>query len=120
MEFDQRFAQGQAKAGAFKTSVNVVAIQGVGTIIGELGSIATSVASAVGEQGLATQEIAESVNQAATGTQAVSDNITQVMEAASESQVASTQMLAAAKELAEQGNVLSNEVDKFLKEVRAA
>ena len=50
----------------------------------------------------------------------MSDNITQVMEAASESQVASTQMLAAAKELAEQGNVLSNEVDKFLKEVRVA
>jgi hypothetical protein len=29
-------------------------------------------------------------------------------------------MLAAAKELAEQGNVLSNEVEKFLKEIRAA
>lgn len=50
----------------------------------------------------------------------MSDNITQVMEAASESQVKSTQMLATAKELAEQGYVLSNEVDKFLKEVRAA
>ena len=102
------------------TGEAVVAIQGIGETIGQLGSIATSVASAVGEQGLATQEIAESVNQAATGTQAVSDNITQVTEAASESQAASTQMLAAAKELAQQGDVLSNEVDKFLEEVRAA
>lgn len=102
------------------TSDAVQAIQGIGTTIGELGEIATSVASAVGEQGSATREIASSVQQAATGTQEVSSNITQVTQAAGENQAASGQMLSAAKELAQQGTVLRNEVDKFLQEVRAA
>ena len=102
------------------TGEAVEAIQGIGSTIGQLGEIATSVASAVEEQGAATREIASSVQQAAAGTQEVSGNITQVTQTASETQNSSGQMLDAAKELAQQGNVLRQEVDKFLQEVRAA
>jgi methyl-accepting chemotaxis protein len=59
------------------------------------------------------------VQQAASGTQEVTSNISQVTQAAGETQVSSGQMLAAAKELAQQGDVLRNEVGKFLLEVRA-
>jgi methyl-accepting chemotaxis protein len=50
----------------------------------------------------------------------VSSNIVQVTQAANETQKSSGQMLSAANELAQQGDVLRNEVDKFLQEVRAA
>jgi methyl-accepting chemotaxis protein len=102
------------------TGEAVGAIQGIGSTIGQLGEIATSVASAVEEQGSATREIASSVQQAAAGTQEVSGNIVQVTQAASETQASSGQMLSAANELAQQGEVLWSEVDKFLQEVRAA
>lgn len=102
------------------TGEAVDAIQGIGSTIGQLGEIATSVASAVDQQGSATREIASSVQQAAAGTQEVSGNIVQVTQAASETQASSSQMLDAVKELAQQGGLLRNEVDKFLQEVRAA
>ena len=60
------------------------------------------------------------MQQAAAGTQEVSSNITQVTQAATETQSSSGQMLGAAKELAQQGDVLRGEVDKFLQEIRAA
>jgi methyl-accepting chemotaxis protein len=97
----------------------VQAIRGIGATIGQLGEIATSVATAVTQQGSATREISDSVQQAASGTQEVTSNISQVTQAAGETQVSSGQMLAAAKELAQQGDVLRNEVGKFLLEVRA-
>ena len=102
------------------TSESVEAIQGIGTTIGQLGDIAASVATAVTQQGSATREIAGSVQQAATGTQEVSSNITQVTQAAGETQSSSVQMLNAAQELAQQGDVLRGEVNKFLETVRAA
>ena len=102
------------------TGEAVQAIQGIGSTIGQLGDIASSVASAVTQQGAATKEIASSVQQAAAGTQEVSSNITQVTQAATETQSSSGQMLGAAKELAQQGDVLRGEVDKFLQEIRAA
>ncbi len=52
--------------------------------------------------------------------QEVSGNIAQVTLAASESQTVSGQMLDAANGLALQGDVLHQQVDKFLESVRAA
>jgi methyl-accepting chemotaxis protein len=102
------------------TGEAVDAIQGIGSTIGQLGEIATSVASAVDQQGAATREIATSVQQAAVGTQEVSGNIVQVTQAAIETQDTSGQILGATKELAQQGETLRQEVDKFLRELRAA
>jgi len=101
------------------TADAVHAIKGIGTTIGEMGEIATSVSEAVEQQGLATREIATSVQQAAAGTQEVSSSITQVTQATSETQASSQEMLGAAQELAQQGEVLRNEVTKYLETVRA-
>ncbi len=102
------------------TGEAVQAIQGIGTTIGELGNIATSVAAAVNEQGSATREIATSVQQAAAGTQEVSTGIAEVTSAASETQSFSGQILEASMELSSQSDLLSDKVNKFLSELRAA
>jgi methyl-accepting chemotaxis protein len=98
----------------------VSAIQSIGLTIGQINEIATTIASAVEEQGAATQEIARNVQQAAAGTQEVSSNIAGVTAAASETGAAASQMLSAAGELAQQGERLRVEVDKFLSAVKAA
>ncbi len=98
----------------------VAAIQAIGGTIGEINEIATTIASAVEEQGAATQEIARNVQQASAGTQEVSSNITGVTQAAGETGSAASQMLSASGELARQGELLRGEVDKFLRQVRAA
>jgi methyl-accepting chemotaxis protein len=102
------------------TTDAVQAIKDIGSTIGQLGEIATSVATAVTQQGSATRDIASSVQQAAAGTQDVSSNISQVTEAAMQSQSASDKILSAVDELARQGDVLRGEVDRFLADVRAA
>jgi methyl-accepting chemotaxis protein len=111
-----------SQIGAIQGATNdaVQAIQEISTTISQIGEIATTVASAVEEQGAATGEIATNVQQAAIGTQEVSNNITQVTQAAGESQAASVQMLEAANSLAQQGDSLRQNVDRFLKDVRSA
>jgi methyl-accepting chemotaxis protein len=102
------------------TSEAVGAIKGIGSTIGTINEITTSIASAVEEQGAATQEIARNVQQAAKGTSEVSGNITGVTQAAGETGAAATQVLGAAGELAKQSEMLRTQVDKFLSQVRAA
>jgi methyl-accepting chemotaxis protein len=101
------------------TSEAVDAIRDIGGTIGEMGDIAGSISAAVQQQGSATREIACSVQQAAAGTQDVSSNIVEVTQAANETQSSSGQLLDTANELAQQGEVLRNEVNKFLESVRA-
>ena len=102
------------------TQSAVAAIKTFGERINELAAISTTIASAVEQQGAATKEISANVAQAASGTQEVNSNITGVNAAASETGQAAGQVLTAAGELAKQSNLLRTEVEKFLKEVRAA
>ena len=102
------------------TQEAVTAIEEIGKTISEVDEISTTIASAVEEQGAATQEIARNVEQAAAGTQEVSSNITGVNQAASDTGAAATQIQSAAGELSQQSEVLREEVDKFLVNVRAA
>ncbi len=102
------------------TQEAVEAIQGIGKTIGEIDEIASAIAAAVEEQGAATQEIARNVEQAAAGTGEVSSNIQGVTQAATEAGSTSSQVLSAANELSEQSELLRNEVDKFMEQVRKA
>ncbi len=102
------------------TGETVKAIEEIRGVIGKMGEIATTIASAVEEQGAATQEIARNAQEAAKGTTEVSSNVSGVTEAAAETGTASTQMLGAAEGLSEQSELLRAEVDKFLGEVRSA
>jgi methyl-accepting chemotaxis protein len=95
-------------------------IQNIGRTIEEISQIAATIAAAVEEQGAATQEIARNVQQAAAGTQEVTSNISGVKEAATTTGAAASQVLSAAGALSEQSERLTQEVNHFLGEVKAA
>jgi methyl-accepting chemotaxis protein len=101
------------------TQVSVGAIKDIGTTIGRISEIATSIASSVHQQGAATEEIARNVQQAASGTTEVAANILEVNKGAGETGSASSQVLASARALSGEGNRLKIEVDRFLLTVRA-
>ncbi|ABD88703.1 methyl-accepting chemotaxis protein [Rhodopseudomonas palustris] len=102
------------------TQGSVAAIKQIGTTIGRMSEIASTIAAAVEQQGAATQEISRNVQQAAQGTMQVSSNITDVERGASETGSASSQVLSAAQSLSRDSNRLKLEVSKFLDSVRAA
>ncbi|MBI3507350.1 MAG: MCP four helix bundle domain-containing protein [Proteobacteria bacterium] len=102
------------------TQNSVQSIQGITTTIDRVNETATAIASAVEEQGAATQEIARNVAQAAQGTQEVSRNIAGVNEAASQTGTAAGQVLESSDELSKNSEALRQQVDAFLREVRAA
>ena len=102
------------------TQVSVSAIKEIGSTIGRIAEIATSIASAVEQQGAATQEIARNVQQAAAGTTQVATDIVEVNKGASETGSASSQVLSSAQSLSSEGNKLKVELETFLATVRAA
>ena len=101
------------------TESSAHAIQSITTTIHRVNEIATTIAAAVEQQGAATQEISRNVQQAATGTTEVSSNIGNVSQAAQDTGAAATQVLSSAGELARNGTILKDQVDSFLREVRA-
>lgn len=98
----------------------VGAIREISLTIEEMHQIAASVAAAAEEQQAATQEIARSVNEAARGTREVNGSISHVQEAATHSGAAAAQVLSSAGELARNSSVLTQEVETFLRNIRAA
>jgi methyl-accepting chemotaxis protein len=110
---------GQIRAIQEATASSAAAIQGIGQTINRVSEISTAIASAVEEQGAATQEISRNVQQTANGTTEVSSNIGNVTAAAEQTGAAAAQVLASAGSLSKNGALLRNQVDAFLKEVRA-
>jgi methyl-accepting chemotaxis protein len=110
----------QVKAIQDATQASAQSIQGIAQSIGTVNETASTIAAAVEQQGAATQEIARNVTQAAQGTQEVSSNISGVSQAANDTGSAATQVLSAAGELSKNGERLKQQVESFLREVRAA
>ena len=108
--------------GAIQASTQgaVGAIARINGTIREISEIASAIAAAVEEQLAAAQEIARNVQEAATGTAEVSTNVSALESAASSTGAAASQVLGAAGELAQQSEVLSQEVGQFLSSVKAA
>jgi len=98
----------------------VKAIGGIGATIVELSEIGATVAAAVEEQGVATRDIAQNIQFAATGTQDVAENIVQVTDATGQTESATGEVLGAATELSGIAENLSDEVGRFLEQIRAA
>lgn len=98
----------------------VEAIASISKTISEIDQISATIAAAVEEQGAATQEIARNVEEAAKGTQEVSSNIGGVTESANSTGVAANQVRSSSQQLGEQSSQLSQLVETFLSEVRAA
>lgn len=103
-----------------ETRQAVEAIGRIGSVIGELEEIATSIAGAVEEQNAATGEIARNIEQAASGTQEVTGHIGEVTGSAAEAGTAAGQVLDAAGGLSKGAENLRAEVRRFLDQVRAA
>jgi methyl-accepting chemotaxis protein len=109
---------GQIAAVQSGTTAVVRAVENINSVIGDLGQIASAVASAVQQQTAATAEIARNVEQAAAGTHEVTANIQSVEAAAQETGAAAAQINASATELSRQAEFLRTEVTRFLEQVR--
>ena len=96
------------------------AIKGIGSIIGEVNEVATTIAAAVQQQGVATKEITRSTQFAAQGTKNVSDNITGVKADADKSAAAADDVKHASETLETQSQQLGDQVTQFLGKIRAA
>jgi methyl-accepting chemotaxis protein len=102
------------------TKEAVAAIKEIAAVIGQVNEISTTIAAAVEEQGAATQEIARNAQEAAKGTTEVSSNITGVTEGTGATGTAAGEVLTAAKQVAAQSERLREQVDGFLRQIRAA
>jgi methyl-accepting chemotaxis protein len=102
------------------TADAVRVIQQIAAQIGRVSEVAGGIAAAVEEQGVATQSIARNVAEAARGTGEVNATIGGVSETAQLSGAAASQVLASANELNHSSASLVEQVQVFLREVRAA
>ena len=100
------------------TNSAVEAIGGIGNTIRKINEISSAIAAAVEEQSSATSEISRNVMEAASGTQEVSQNIGNVSQAAAETGKSANQVLQSSGNLSDQASTLSEEVEKFLIEVK--
>lgn len=101
------------------TNTAVKAMDQIKGIIGEIESTSVSIASAVEEQDASTQEIARNVSEVSTGTEEVTSNIHAVNEGATSTGSAATEVLSAAQLLTQQSDELREQVEDFLKTIRA-
>ncbi|MEE3625279.1 CHASE3 domain-containing protein [Nitrospirillum sp. BR 11752] len=102
------------------TETSAKSIQGIAEIINQVSQASTTIASAVEEQAATTNEITRNVQQAAQGTNDVSQTIAQVSDAAQETGVGAGEVHSAANDLSKNGELLKQQVDSFLREIRAA
>jgi methyl-accepting chemotaxis protein len=102
------------------TQESVAAIKQIGATIGQISSIASSIAVAVEQQGAATQDIARNVQSVAQGTREAAQNIGEVNRGATETGSASEEVLSSAKALSSESTRLRAELDRFMANIRAA
>lgn len=88
--------------------------------IDQVEEIASSISSGIEQQLLATQEISEKVSLAATGTRDVSEALSDVRETVKMSEETTAEFLSSAERLTSSGEELSQQVEEFLAEIRAA
>ncbi|MBI3444753.1 MAG: methyl-accepting chemotaxis protein, partial [Magnetospirillum sp.] len=101
------------------TQSAVAAIKTVGTAIGRVDEVVSSIAAAVEEQNAATQEIVRNVQEAADGNHEVTRNITEVSSAANATGEMANNMFKVAEVLEESGTSLGKHVETFLSSVKA-
>src|SRR6185369_16929790 len=100
------------------TTTAVGAIRNISNTIAEINEVTTAIAAAVEEQGAATREIARNIQHAASGTSEVSTNIVGVSSASAQAGTAAGQVLTASGALRREADVLREEIDAFLSNIR--
>ena len=96
------------------------AINEIGEVIGEMGVLATSVATAVDQQVSTTSEIARNTTLAAKGTSEFTNHLKRVQDGVAISGDTAETARAAAAEVSRQTEALQKEIESFLTSVRAA
>jgi methyl-accepting chemotaxis protein len=102
------------------TETAVSAIRNISGTIAEINEVTTAIAAAVEEQGAATREIARNIQHAASGTSEVSTNIVGVSSASAQAGTTASEVLTASDALRREADVLREEIDAFLSNIRAA
>lgn len=102
------------------TSDAVGAIRDIAATIGRINEITTEIAAAVEQQGAATREIASNVQRASQGTEKVSSTLALVSAASLTVKNAADGLLSSADGVFDQSTLLSSELDRLLKTIRAA
>ncbi len=102
------------------TGETVTAIRGIGDTIGHINSVATSIAAGVTQQSAATAEIAGNVTQVAHGAATINADLGQLVQASQTTSETSATVLDSAAALNNDVSALSDEVDSFLRVIRAA
>ncbi|QDT37822.1 methyl-accepting chemotaxis protein [Stratiformator vulcanicus] len=110
------------KIGAIQSSTDiaVTAIESIGSRIGKINEISTTIASAVQEQSAATQEISRNVAEAAGGTAEVTKSICEVANAADDSGRGAADIQAASENLSTESARLEQIAQDFLDKLRSA
>ena len=98
----------------------VASIGKIVATITDIRGISTGLASAAEQQSAATGEIASNTARAAEGTQSVTENIFGVGRAAESTGAASTQLMGLSQNLTEQAALLQQEVQDFVRKLKAA
>ncbi|WP_158639223.1 methyl-accepting chemotaxis protein [Elioraea rosea] len=106
----------QEMQGATRQAVETIG--SIGKVVSQMNGVTSSIAAAVEEQGAATAEISRSVQQAASGAQAVSATVGAVSHAAEQTGGAAETVRGVAGELGAEATALTEEVGRFLAEVR--
>jgi methyl-accepting chemotaxis protein len=101
-----------------RTRQAVEAIAEIGVIIAEIDQITSHVADSIEAQNAATSEIARNVEEASAGTKDVSRNITDISHHIRQSGEMAHQVLTASERIANQSQVLVEEVRAFLLSLR--
>jgi methyl-accepting chemotaxis protein len=111
---------GQVKSIQEATMSSAQSIQGIAETISAVSDTANAIAAAVQQQGAATLEIARNAQEATRGTQEVSSGIGSIDGDSRKAGSDAAGVLASANQLSENGSVLRQQVESFLREVRAA
>jgi methyl-accepting chemotaxis protein len=97
----------------------VDAVREIGTAVREINEVTSNIAGAVGQQDAATREISANAQSAADGNSTLVVNIGSLNDVIADTDKAAASVLAASSELTSTAELLSREVDKFFRNLRA-
>jgi methyl-accepting chemotaxis protein len=98
----------------------VEAVREIGTAVREINDVTSNIAGAVGQQDTATREISSNAQLAADGNATLVANIGSLNDAIEKTNKGASSVLAASGDLATTAELLSREVEKFFRDLRAA
>ena len=97
----------------------VDAVREIGTAVREINEVTANIAGAVGQQDAATREISSNAQLAADGNSTLVVNIGSLNDAIENANKGASSVLSASDELASTAGILSREVEKFFRDLRA-